>query len=150
MFPSTLVFNETYFRQAFPEFGNTSEFPASLLDMYWTWATFYVSDQNWGWLRNKARQHCLNLMTAHLLQVRQIGIAREVPGIITEATVDKVDVKLEPPPLPNQWQFWLGTTIYGQQVLALLQGKSVGGMYYGGPPVLSAFNTGGWYGRNCY
>ena len=77
-----------------------------------------------------------------------IGIAREVPGIITEATVDKVDVKLEPPPLPNQWQFWLGTTIYGQQLLALLQGKSVGGTYYGGPPVLAAFNTGGFYGPN--
>ena len=150
MFPSTLVLNITYFRQAFPEFGNATVYPDALLDMFWSWATTYVSDKNWGWLRNKARQHCLNLMTAHLLQVRNIGKQGEIPGIITEASVDKVDVKLEPPPLPNQWQFWLGTTIYGQQLLALLQAKSVGGMYYGGPPVLAAFNTGGFYGPNRY
>ena len=139
MLGSVLVFNVTYFRQAFPEFGNVSAFPDSTLQMYWDWATFYISNINRGWLVNRARQHCLNLMTAHIAQIQLIGASGELPGIVTEAQIDKVDVKLEPPPIPNQWQWWLNTTSYGQQLLALLQVKSVGGNYYGGAPVLSAF-----------
>ena len=139
MLGSVLVLNIPYFRQAFPEFGNEIAFPDSTLEMYWTWATLYISDINRGWLRGRSRQHCLNLMTAHLLQVHLIAASGKLPGIVIEATVGKVDVQLEPPPLPNQWQFWLGTTGYGQQLLALLQVKSAGGNYYGGPPVLSAF-----------
>ena len=139
MFPTTLVFNISYFRQAYPEFGNPVEFPNAQLDMFWDWATLYVSNKNWGWLRNRARQHCLNLMTAHLAQIYVIQKVGEVPGIVTDAKVGNVEAKLEPPPLPNQFQWWLGTTTYGQQLLALLQAKSVGGMHYGGVPVLTAF-----------
>jgi ABC-type dipeptide/oligopeptide/nickel transport system permease subunit len=147
-FPIKLVFNVVYFRQAFPEFANETVFTTATLQMYWDWATLYVSNINWGWLRNRSRQHALNLMTAHIAQVRQIAKAGEVPGIITDSKVDKVEVKLEPPPLPNQFQWWLGTTGYGQDLLALLQTKSVGGSYYGGPSVLGAFYSGGYYGRN--
>ena len=147
-FPSVLVFDVTYFRQAFPEFANTAVFTDATLQMYWDWATLYISNVNWGWMRNRARQHALNLMTAHIAQLRLIAASGEVPGIVTDAKVDKVEVKLEPPPLPNQFQFWLGTTTYGQDLLALLQAKSVGGGYYGGPSVLGAFYVGGYYGRN--
>ena len=135
-FPAILVFDITYFRAAFPEFANAETFPDATLNMWWDWATHYISNHNWGYLRNASRQHALNLMTAHLGQIHVIGVHLEVPGIVTEGKVGEVDVKLEPPPLPNQWQWWLGTTGYGMALLALLQVKSVGGNYYGG-------------GRNC-
>jgi hypothetical protein len=140
MWPSILVLNLTYFRTAFPEFGNENAFPNTTIQQFWDWATTYISDHNFGVLRNKSRQHALNLMTAHLLQIRVIGSQGDVPGIVTEAHVGEVDVKLEPPPLPNQWQFWLGTTIYGQELLALLQVKSAGGFYSGGSPVRFSLN----------
>ena len=139
MLPSPLVFNISDFRASFPQFGNPNSFSDVVLNRYWDWATYYVSNINCGYLRDNARQLALNLMTAHIAQIQVIGAAGEVPGIVTEAAVDKVDVKLEPPPLPNQWQWWLNTTIYGQQLLALLQVKSAGGNFYGGQPVLSAF-----------
>lgn len=145
--PIVLVFNEAYFRQAFPEFANQTVFPTAKLQMYWDWATFYVSNINWGWLRNRARQHAINLMCCHLLQLQLIAASGEVSGIVTDAKVGQVEAKLEPPPIPNQFQWWLGTTEYGKSLLALLQVKSVGGGYYGGPPVLGAF-AGGYYGRN--
>lgn len=137
--PSILVFDPDYFRVAFPEFGNEVAFPTAKLQMYWDWATLYISKFNWGWLRDESRQFALDLMTAHLLQLDVIGAQGDIPGIVTEAKVDKVEVRLEPPPMPNQWQWWLGTTGYGQKLLALLQVKSVGGFYTGGRPVLPAF-----------
>lgn len=141
MFPHVLVFDITYFRQAFREFGNEVAFPNSTLQMWWDWATLYISAINRGVLHNRSRQHALNLMTAHIGQIQVIGQGGQIPGITVESKVDKVEVQLEPPPLPNQWQFWLGTTVYGQQLLALLQVKSAGGFYTGGIPVLSAFNV---------
>ncbi|OWK47571.1 hypothetical protein FRUB_01270 [Fimbriiglobus ruber] len=40
---------------------------------------------------------------------------------MTGATIDKISVTLEPPPAPNAWQYWLQSSPYGQQLLALLQ-----------------------------
>ena len=149
-FPRELVFNVDYFRVAYPEFGNGVVFTTPRLQRNWDAATLYISNQNWGWLRNRGRQHCINLMTAHITQIQVINQEGEVAGIVTDAEVGSVKVQLEPPPLPNQFQWWLGTTSYGQQLLALLQAKSVGGAYYGGPSVLAAFYVGGYRGRNGY
>jgi hypothetical protein len=66
------------------------------------------------------------------------------------ANIDKVNVSLTPPPLKNQWQWWLSISPWGQQLWALLQVNSVGGHYIGGSPVLSGFANapfrGGWGG----
>ena len=152
-FPICLVFDLPYFRTAYPEFGNGAVFTDARLQRNWDSATLYITNINWGWIRNRARKHALNLMTAHITQLQVIRSEGEVAGIVTDAEVDKVKVQLEPPPLPNQFQWWLGTTGYGQDLLALLQAKSVGGSYYGGPAVLSEFRVGGnwgYYGRHRY
>ena len=139
-FPTILVFDVVYFRQAYPEFGNATVFPTATLQEYWDQGTHYISKYNRGILNNASRQRALNLMTAHLGKIQIFNSEGEVPGIITQSQVDKVQVQLEPPPLPNQFQWWLGTTVYGQQLLALLQIRSVGGFYSpAGQPVLSAF-----------
>lgn len=139
-FPQTLVFDVAFFRHAYPEFGNSAVFPDATLQLYWDQATTYISNNNCGWLHDLARQRALNLMTAHLGKIQLLNKQGEVPGIITNAQVDKVQIQLEPPPLPNQWQWWLNTTEYGQELLALLQVRSVGGFYTpAGQSVLSAF-----------
>ena len=140
-FPRTLVFNDVYFRQYYPEFANGLVFPTATLQLYWNQASTYISTNNVGFfLVDASRQRALNLMTAHIAKIAIFTANGQVPGIITDGEADKVKVQLEPPPLPNQFQWWLGTTEYGQQLLAMLQIRSVGGFYSpAGQPVLSAF-----------
>jgi hypothetical protein len=135
------IFDPTYFRAYFPQFGDERIYSPAVLQQYWNWATFYVENKKFpcSRLSGVSRLHALNLMTAHLALVNTLAGNDDSPGIVTSATVGHVDVGLEPPPIPNQWQWWLGTTSYGQQLLALLQAKSVGGGYYGGAPVITAF-----------
>ena len=135
-----LTFDVTAFRLLFPAFADPTVYPDARLQMYWDMAISYISDvANYGWLQGLDRQLALNLLTAHLAAISDIILAGQVPNLMQTATIDKVSVGLTPPPIPNQWQWWLNQTGYGQQLLALLQAKSVGGFYVGGLPERSAF-----------
>lgn len=143
-----LTFDVTLFRQQFPAFANTTQFPNAMLQMYWDMATCYITDiGNYGWLQGDCRQLAINLMTAHLTALSILIAAGQTPNLVQNATIDKVSVGLTPPPLKNQWQWWLSTTPYGMQLQALLQTRSVGGWAIGGRPELAAFRrVGGGFG----
>jgi hypothetical protein len=143
---AVIVFDVATFRVMFPAFSNAAQFPDAVLEMYWAWATYYIDDNdNYGNLQGSARALALNLMTAHLT-AQSVTIAEgQSPAIMQNATIDKVTVGVTPPPLPNQWQWWLNTTPYGQQLLALLAVSIAGGTYIGGYPQLNAFRNN--YGR---
>ncbi len=142
-----LVFDPTLFRQQFPAYSNATTYPDALLQMYWDMATCYISDLNYGCLQGTCRVLAINLMTAHLLYISDLIAAGEVPTIVNNATIDKISVGLTPPPIKNQWQWWLNTSPYGGQLLTLLSSRSVGGFWTGGLPELSAFRrVGGLFG----
>ena len=144
--PIILTFDYASFIATFPMFSNAVKFPQATLQMYWDMGTSYISDVNYGWLQCQNRQLALNLLTAHLAQLYiLINCDHQVPNLMQTATIDKITVGLTPPPIPNQWQWWLNQTGYGQQLLALLQANSVGGFYIGGSPVLDGFR--GAYGQ---
>lgn len=132
------TFDIAAFRVQFPQFAGT-DFPDATLQMYWNQATCYVANRNWGTLAGDCRFLVLNLMTAHLLTLAQKANAGEVPDLVQNATIDKVTVGLTPPPLKNQWQWWMSLTPYGQQAFAILQARSVGGWSVGGLPERMAF-----------
>lgn len=136
-----IIFNIPEFRLEFPQFVNTVTFPDTLLQRYFNAAIDYISDVNYGWMGLGSRTLALSLMTAHLADIVIIvnKSGGSVPGLVQSSTIDKVSVSLTPPPLQNQWQWWLSLTPYGQQLLALLQAGSVGGFYIGGRPERSAF-----------
>lgn len=133
-----LTFDVALFRQQFPAFANMTTFPDAMLQMYWDMATCYISDEDYGWLNDGCRQLAINLMTAHLTALSVLIAEGDTPGIVNSATIDKVSVSLTPPPIPNQWRWWLNNTPYGAQLLSLLAANSVGGFYIGGLPELSA------------
>lgn len=137
--PAIITFDVAIFREQFPAFANETTFPDAMLQMYWDMATCYISDYNCGWLYGDCRRLAIDLMTAHLTALSVLIAAGQTPGLVQSATIDKVSVSLTPPPIPNQWQWWLALTPYGQQLLALLQVKSVGGFYIGGLPEGGAF-----------
>jgi hypothetical protein len=143
MAPVILTFDYALFIQQVPQYSNPAVYSQALLQNYWDVATNYMSDvANYGVLQNGARQYGLNLFVAHLVYLAGLIAAGQVPGMMQTATIDKVSVGLTPPPLPNQFQWWLGLTPYGQQLLALLQIKSVGGFYIGGSPTIGNFANG--------
>lgn len=135
----TLTFDVTLFRQQFPVFANPTTFPDAMLQMYWDMATCQISNCNYGYLNGDCRQLALNLLTAHLTAISVLVANGQTPGIVTNATIDKISVALKAPETRNAWLWWLNTTPYGQQLLALLLAKGVGGFYVGGLPETTAF-----------
>ena len=144
---AAIIFNPANFRDQFPAFQCTPPITDATLQQYFNNATLYISNQYcnwWGTLNLAQRTGALYLMTAHLTAISQLIAQKQNAGVMTSATVDKVTVTIEPPYAPNQWQYWLQTTPYGSQLLALLNVVSVGGRYIGGSPQRSAFRGSGW------
>lgn len=144
-----IQFDVAAFRLAYPAFANPNTFYAdATLQQYWNSAINYISNYspNCSLFPVAKQALALNYMTAHLAELSNIIRCGNTPGMVTSATIDKVSVTLQPPPEVNQWQWWLNLTPYGQQLLALLQVASVGGMYFGGRPEIAAFRkTGGQF-----
>lgn len=144
-----ILFDASYFRSLFPEFVCTPPIPDSTLQVYFDTAELYISNSGYhrriGGLQESQRKQALYLMTAHLAQISRNITNNNTTGVITQASVDKVSITLASPPAPNQWQYWLQSTPYGQQLLALLSAVSVGGLYVGARPEISAFNRGRRY-----
>jgi hypothetical protein len=129
-----LTFNYAAFIAQIPQYSDSGTYPESLLQAYWNGAINYVSPiANFGAIQGTQRQYALNLMTAHLIFYANQIAAQQVPALMQNATIDKVSIGVTPPPLPNQWQWFLDISPYGQQLLAMLQVNSVGGFYVAGP-----------------
>ena len=130
---SCIQYNDQAFRTLFPALAPSTDYASTIPQTYWNVATAYISNRNGGCYAGGmtlAQQTlALNLMTAHLVYLTNLIAAGNSPGVTTAATIDKISVTLEPPPAPNQWQYWLNQSPYGQQLLALLQVASVGGFY---------------------
>lgn len=136
-----VAFDVSAFRVQFTQFANVTTYPDAALQAFWDAAVCYISPEISGGaiLQGSCQVRALNLMTAHLAALSAQVAAGQVPGIVTASAIDKVSVSIATPPVKNQWQWWLSLTGYGQQLLALLQVKSVGGMYIGGLPETLAF-----------
>ena len=142
---TTIVFDIGKFRLQFPELASVIAYPDVMLQMYWDMATCYVSDEDYGCLSGSCRELALNFMTAHLTKIGTDTTVGEDPAFVSSATVDKVSVSTVPPPQKDQYEWWLSLTSYGQQLLALLKAKAVGGLYIGGSPEQAAFRKVGGY-----
>lgn len=128
------TFNYSSFILQFPQFSS-APYTETMLSMYWTIGNSYVSNTTNNRLYNNSPgginlQIALNLICAHLVQQNTITQAGQTPYVLSGATIDKITVQLQPPPNNyNQWQWFLNTTVYGQQLLALLKAHSAGGFY---------------------
>lgn len=137
-----ISFDVSAFRALCPEFASVSQYPDTTVEGYWGAAASYVSPTDYGWLSGDARARAINWMCAHLMKLADLAADGNAAGVVTQAAVDKVTVQLAPPPVRSQWQWWLCTTPYGAQLLALLQARAVGGLYVGGRPDAALFRGG--------
>lgn len=125
----TFNYNGQLFRAMFPAFADSTTFPDVLLQMYWNTAGLYVQNAPDFLVKCGTNLQSMNLMTAHLAQLGVNINAGQASGVIVQATIDKISVGYQEAKLNNQWQYWLNSTEYGKQLLALLQVASVGGFY---------------------
>src|SRR5690606_38486654 len=117
---SVILFNYSGFI-ANPLFAAFSTIPQVTLQAWWNNAILIFSNNpRCGNLKRDQREYALQLLMAHLIFLSEQSANGQVPGMVTNATIDKVQVGLTPPPLPNQWQWWLGLSPYGGQLLAFL------------------------------
>lgn len=142
---AAITFDVTAFRAQCPAFADATLYPDAILSGYWDAAACHISTADYGSLNGDCRARALNLMTAHLTTLAGIIASGKAPALLQGAGIDKVTVTLTPPPLRSQWQWWLSTTPYGAQLLAILQGKAVGGFYVGGAPERAAFRSVGGF-----
>lgn len=123
-------FSDAQFRAQFPAFANPATYTDVTLQQYFNAAGLYVQNSKYGFLGAAgATLQCLYLLTAHLAYIGTQIMNGQTPGVTITATIDKISVGLQQAVLKNQWQYWLQSTPYGQQLLALLQVQSVGGFY---------------------
>lgn len=121
------------FRQWYPEFSNLEKYPDSVLQARLTLAQCYVSNVNFGCLKDECRLQAIYLMAAHLQLLNdKIASGQSQLGFTTSTSIDKVSVSVALPPYKNQLGYWLNTTPYGAQLLALLNSCAAIGLYYGG------------------
>lgn len=133
------TFDVAVFRLSFPEFANATTYPDAQLQMYWDNGTNYIYSYDNSLIDGANLQLALNLMTAHLAKTFAMIAAGQTPAVMNSATEGSVSISMTPPPAKNMWQWWLATTPYGVQLMALLQSLVVGGLYIGGGGELGAF-----------
>lgn len=145
-------YNDALFRAQFPEFADTTKYPALLIDGYWDMATLFISgvDCYWNVLQGKRLAGALNMLTAHLmvLGINARSIGGNTPGskqggFTTSASVGEVSVAKLAPPAVDGWQWWLSGTTYGQMLWAFLDVLSVGGTSVGGLAERESFRKAG-------
>lgn len=141
------VYNDEIFRAQFPEFADTTKYPAAQISAYWSMASLFISSDDcpYNSLSGDRLVAALNMLTAHLLmlgiQARTASgtVSGKSGGFTTSASVGEVSVAKLAPPVSDGWQFWLAGTPYGQMLWALLSMLSVGGFSVGGLPEREAY-----------
>lgn len=138
------------FRKQFQQFANVTCFDPVQIQGWWDMAANFVSewpDQIVGTCAQRVL--ACNLCTAHIGYIFN-AIAQGQPlGVLTSAQIDKVRVDVKPPPISDgsQFQWWMAQSPYGQQLLALFNTMTVGGIFIGGLPERDAFRrVGGGFG----
>lgn len=134
-----IVLDIPKFRALYPEFKDTAQYLDVRLDATWEQATCFVSERNCGVMRGKCREQGLMLMLAHLLKLSCLIENGDAPTVISSSSIDKISVTLTPPPIGDAWEWWLQTTPYGAQLVALLAAFTAGGLWVGGSPEQAAF-----------
>lgn len=132
------VFDIAAFRAAFPAFENEIIYPDALIQSTADAALCFLGDHGCG-----CDTLSWQLMVAHMLTLndRLLSGNTGTAGMVTGASIDKVSVTITAPPAQDAYEFWLASTPYGLQILALLSKCSAGGVYVGGRAERSAFRS---------
>lgn len=124
------TFNYSLFQEQIPEFAASPT--EATLQAYFDMVLPMANNgyDSWcGGFSGSSLDLVLNLLTAHMAKIQELIGQGQTATIVTGSSIDKVSVNLLTPPVKNMFQYWLATTPYGQQVLALARARFAGGFY---------------------
>ena len=141
-----IVVDVPLFRAQIPFFSDPLIYTDAAIEVNWDIATMYVSDNNCGFLKDKARAYVINLIAAHLFNLAE-KIDEENGGSgntfpVSSASEGTVSIGFDTPDAKNGLHFWLNQSPYGIEALALISMKGSIGLYVGGYPVASHYRKG--------
>lgn len=141
---AAIVLDIDLFRAQCAEYADVTKYPDALITMDWDQAVMMSDDADYGMITGGNKQFTLNLLTAHLMALSNNVATGNQGGFVTSSTIGDVSVAKKAPPTASMLDWWLSQTPRGQQLLAMLQISSVGGISIGGLPESSAFRK--WNG----
>lgn len=120
------------FKEKFVAFNNIdNQTIVNMLEM----ALLYISPKINKYVSVCQQKMMIYLLTAHLIEQQKQILAGDgtTTGLqLTNASVDGVSVGVAIPQSRSELDYWLNTTVYGRQLLALLSMLSGIGIYIGG------------------
>lgn len=133
-----MAFDLSVFRELYPAFSGVSDD-----------AVILTAGQVDCYLDASCLDGCAEyLMVAHLLQIARNTALGQSGGQITSASIDKVSVTVAQAPGTSSYSYWLNSTVYGQQLAALLARGLSGLPPIGALPERAAFRSvGGLFPR---
>lgn len=120
------------FRQRFPIFSNTTKYPDTVVQTMLDTAIIYIPNRTTCCKNEATVKEMIYLMTAHLLVTSTDTATGGTGGVVQSASVGGVSVTKMTPPAKTAFSYWLSSTPYGLQLLAMLKLQSTIGIYIGG------------------
>lgn len=122
------------FRAKYPAFADPAKYPDAVLQNDLEQAQCFISIEPCAFDGSVCRLNLVYMLAAHIQALADTAAQNggNTPGFTASASVGSVSVSLTPPPVKNQFDYWLSLTPYGQQLAALLALNSGVGVYFGG------------------
>lgn len=122
------------FRYKFSAFSDTTKYSDSYVQMMLDTAQLYISPEENCLVDPEVQKQMIYLMTAHLLSINSALASGDMSagGQVASASVGGVSVSKAIPKNRTDFEYFLNSTGYGMQLLALLNLQSVVGIYIGG------------------
>lgn len=148
---SPTVYDDAKFRQLFPEFSDTTKYPAVTLSLWWDMTGSFIdcAPPSWAalngdrlaWARYLLLAHIYSLSLANVAEIESEGGTEggAQGGFVNSARIGEVSVSKVAPPSSDMFEWWIGQTPYGQQLWAMMQVLAVGGFSVGGLPEREGF-----------
>lgn len=131
---SDCIISADDFKKNFPEFESCEDVELCILR-----AECYVSPDN-SKLEKSKWKLAVYLFTAHLLTLQSsIRDGQLQGGIVVSSSIDKVSVSMAPPQIKGSFEYWLGQTQYGIELLALLETEVSTPYLHGGSFIRTLF-----------
>lgn len=138
-----LEFPKDRFLERYTEFSDQSVYPDSMIYRAGEGAMMHITPSVcWMPMVGKYRLYALFLMAAHILVLAKkdeetvpTGEGTAAPGIEFKATIGTVAIERTKPNsfTVGDWEYWLGQTSYGRELLAYLETRAPVGVFLNGP-----------------